>query len=64
MINFEKLLELRCMIGNKTPIKHREKMFSDYQVDESLNKYPAKKKKKNKPKKVKITLEEVSDGKL
>jgi hypothetical protein len=39
-------------------------MFSDYTVDESLNKYPAKKKKKNKPRKVKIILEEVSDGKL
>lgn len=52
------------MVGNRTPIKHREKMFSDYTVDESLNKYPAKKKKKNKPQKVKITLEEVSDGKL
>ncbi len=70
MINFEKLLELRCRIGNldlaNKQVKHKEKMFSDYKLDESLNKYPAKKKKqkKNELRKVKITLEEVSDGKL
>ena len=62
MINPERLLELRFKVGNMPPVRHKEKMFSDRGLDETLNSYPAKKikEKKNKLRKVKIQIEDVT----
>ncbi len=72
MISTDKILELRFRLqaidSNKglIPRPSSESLlagFPDFN-NNSLSHYPAKKKKKLKPKKVKVDIEDVSDGKL
>lgn len=61
MINFDKLLELRMAMADGR--YGQKSLIPDFR-DESLMSRPAKKKKKKKPQKVKVDIEDVSDGKL
>lgn len=60
LVNYEKMLDLRFALANGFKQKN---LIPDWR-DETLLSRPAKKKKRKKPQKMKVEIEDVSDGKL